>query len=358
MTETEKAMREALYWVLLLADRNPSPRFLTEFGAWLRASPEHVRLFQLAMAQYALGSRLGPITQETGEEWVRRGERIISAFNSAKEMPMANQIWRPSAHSTAPEISPSRRRYWHVAIGAALACVLAIGALWAHRSVGAWKSYVATSSHTASVRLEEGSVLALDPDSIADVRFSSQLREVRLQSGRATFVVVHDPARPFRVNVAFGTVEAIGTQFSVQVQESRAVIEVQDGAVRVTGRSPRDASIELAARERASILLDGSIEFIRRSGLMNGVPLRQIVESVNAKNRVPQIRVEGNACNRPMSGKWHFEDPEQLVRALTGMANLSLTRIGDEVVIRDRDDRSGAGGSSCAVGAGSSEVRQ
>lgn len=81
-----------------------------------------------------------------------------------------------------------------------------------------------TMADGSQVSLDGGTRLALD---------RRHPREVRLDAGRALFVVIHDDARPFLVDVGETTLTDLGTTFDVTRLADGARVSVSEGVVRV-----------------------------------------------------------------------------------------------------------------------------
>jgi transmembrane sensor len=69
---------------------------------------------------------------------------------------------------------------------------------------------------------------------VTETSTAPELEVVQLSNGAATFDVVRNPARVFRVQVANVTVEVLGTHFLVERRDASAWVTVESGRVRVT----------------------------------------------------------------------------------------------------------------------------
>jgi transmembrane sensor len=85
-------------------------------------------------------------------------------------------------------------------------------------------------SGTIPVRLNDGTLIALGPQSHLRVALNRESREVWLE-GRAEFSVVHMTDRPFHVQTAVGEATDLGTRFVVRTDEGTMRIAVFDGRV-------------------------------------------------------------------------------------------------------------------------------
>jgi transmembrane sensor len=134
------------------------------------------------------------------------------------------------------------RRGAGVAVGALVVLVAVAGGarLWRAQS---------PAPDGLTVRFSDGSTASRrEPTAVVLERSSApRLEVVELARGAATFEVVANPARVFRVEVGPVVVEVLGTRFTVERFESAVTVAVERGRVRVTG--PQGDS-ELVGGER------------------------------------------------------------------------------------------------------------
>jgi transmembrane sensor len=83
------------------------------------------------------------------------------------------------------------------------------------------------------VLLPDESIITLNTNSEATVRFSDEERRVHLLSGEAHFNVAPDPERPFSVIAGSGAVQAVGTAFNVHLKGDVVEVTVTQGVVHI-----------------------------------------------------------------------------------------------------------------------------
>ncbi|OGX83755.1 hypothetical protein BEN49_12055 [Hymenobacter coccineus] len=109
----------------------------------------------------------------------------------------------------------------------------------------AWQVRANATARTQTVRLPDGSDVALQPSSRLSYRpgFAGGQRAVYL-SGEAFFQVAHDAAHPFRVLTADLETRVLGTSFTVRAypQQAETVVQVRTGRVRVQPLRPGPAA--------------------------------------------------------------------------------------------------------------------
>src|SRR3546814_17597567 len=87
------------------------------------------------------------------------------------------------------------------------------------------------------LRLADGSSIELGSDSALSVALGNRQRVVTLYKGEAFFTVAADAGRPFVVQAAGGSTQALGTAFNIKTVEGRAIVTVTEHAVLVAARS-------------------------------------------------------------------------------------------------------------------------
>lgn len=207
------------------------------FSAWLRESPAHVREY-LAIATLARDFA-GVVQQSTVD--------VSSPADPAQALSPDNVVdLELSTTRSSPDVDPranGQRTRWHVprvAVGALAASIVAAVVLIASSGGIPWtgRTYETGHGQQQIVQLVDGSVLRLNSDSKATVRFSSSERRVDLKAGQALFDVAHDPTRRFRVVAGGVSVVAIGTRFDVYRRRNATVVTVVEGKVAVAPAAP------------------------------------------------------------------------------------------------------------------------
>src|SRR5690606_5015875 len=79
------------------------------------------------------------------------------------------------------------------------------------------KRYATKVGERLNVRLEDGSIVALNTATVLEVAYSPGRRDVRLVRGQALFEVARNHDRPFIVTAGDRRVTALGTAFDVRV---------------------------------------------------------------------------------------------------------------------------------------------
>ncbi|WP_454675578.1 FecR domain-containing protein [Achromobacter pestifer] len=206
-------MRQAAEWIAQLWSDEASDRDRAECARWRARHPDHEQAWQRLIA---FEDKLAGVPRDAASLALRK----------------------PAAGSGR------RRALRTLGLGAIL-----MSAGYAARQTDAWQS--ATSDfHSATgeiraVTLPDGSHLTLSTGSTVDLLFSDSERLLVLRAGEILVSTASDPtahARPFLVRTRHGSVQALGTRFTVRDDEDTSRVAVFEGAVQIRpARAPESA---------------------------------------------------------------------------------------------------------------------
>ena len=91
--------------------------------------------------------------------------------------------------------------------------------------------YVTAVGQQQSLQLADGSTVQLNTNSQVKVEYNQGYRNIHLLQGQAYFEVAKDPEHPFRVYAGNGRVQALGTAFTLYLQDSSLNVLVTEGKV-------------------------------------------------------------------------------------------------------------------------------
>lgn len=110
---------------------------------------------------------------------------------------------------------------------------------------GVWQAssadYRSATGEQRHVTLEDGTRLTLNTDSAVNLQFDDAQRRILLVAGEIMIATQHEPARadarPLLVATAEGTIQSLGTRFTVRQQAGWTQVAVQESAVEIAPRS-------------------------------------------------------------------------------------------------------------------------
>ncbi|RYG96069.1 MAG: FecR family protein [Alphaproteobacteria bacterium] len=260
--------RQAEEWFALLLDDGATANDRVEFRSWLERSPENV-------AAYSELERL----------WL-----------GAAALP-----------EVLPNASLTRRKL--IKSGGALAVLATAGLGSAIYLKPAAADYRTGVGETARFTLPDGSIAELSTGTAISLDFTSNRRRVLLHEGEAFFIVTADASRPFVVDCRQLRSTALGTQFSVGMQEDRIIVAVTEHTVRVSSptqkQDVREGQSVFFSNDRLSApaLMDVDTQLSWRDGklVFISTPFEDIVASLSRWRPGKIIVMDKTLGRRPVS---------------------------------------------------------
>jgi len=222
----------ALEWLLELQGEDVAPEVVEAWQRWRAAHPDHERAWQRIES---VKDRLRPLSSPVTAELARA--------------------------ALAPPRSPKRRR----AVKVLAVSLFAGGLAWSARDHTPWRQWAADHRTAVGERrslvLADGTQLWLNTASAVNIEFDAAQRRVRLLAGEILIATAKDdasPSRPFLVETAQGTAQALGTRYVVRQRGDDTDVSVFEGKVEIrpNGRGNDGRSIVLPAGYRASYTAD------------------------------------------------------------------------------------------------------
>lgn len=335
--ETDPIAHAAAAW-MLRHDRGLTAAEQDEFSQWLAADPRH----PAAWAEHRWG-------------WEEL-DRLAGMQSSVHAVP-------------DPDLLSPRRSAWAKAGGTGryLYAVLAAAAAVA---VGlfVWQQPVAPtaapSGETPPIRslalieqraLPDGSVIELNRGAVVTEHFTAGERRVRLERGEAHFQVAKDAARPFFVEAGGVAVRAIGTAFSVRLDQASVEVLVTEGKVSVAASSAPGAEpvIPLMGMNERTVVsfapaapapqvtlvppaeIEARLAWQPRLLDFTSVPLPEIVAEFNRRNPVRLVLADDALRQLRLSATFRSDNVEGFVRLMESDFGMNVSwRDDDEIVLR------------------------
>jgi transmembrane sensor len=263
----------------------------------------------------------------------------------------ALRVERGGARLT-PAAAPARMRRIVIVLTTAAAAVAAF-ALLVRRSPeqqpGPATTFATGVGQRDSVRLSDGSVVVLGPQSTLEVSQNFDVaRAVRL-TGDAYFDVKHDAAKPFTVRAGSALIEDIGTTFTIDSDTDGnrvASVSVVEGSVRLRRDSTTAADgVVLAAGDRGWLTANGETTVERNvvgpedvawvtGGLsFRDAPLSRVIAEMERWYGLT-LRVEDSAMlRRHVTTSFEGESADQALRILGLTLGATIERRGESAVI-------------------------
>lgn len=329
--EAADSLAQASDWFMRLRSEGAGVEELAEFKRWTERDGENALAYRRICAS-----------------WQAVGQHATAPEIMAARRDALDDARRASIGRWGTAGSRTRRMLAIAGAAAAMACVVGF-ALW--RGLGERAPlYETTLGERRTLTLSDGSTVTLDARSRIRVAYSSQMRAIALEAGQARFDVAKDPARPFRVTAAGRTVQALGTEFNVELVSDTVLVTLIEGRVAVTAEragllpavlstAPEAAPLEmragqqLVARRAKPASLRSNVNLERATAWQVGKlffdnePLASAAERVNRYAR-EQIEVDASAASVGISGVFNAGDAKAFVEAVTAYFPVSVARSG------------------------------
>ncbi len=224
---------EASEWIAKM-DKGLSESDAEALSTWMRVNPRNETQL-LAMAR----------TWDKMDALARLSEVFPHAFETAP--PPVQQVTRRFAYRFVS--AASFVVIFAIGIAAVLMNQPSDREPTSDAAVSDTATYETAIGGISTIELADGSVITLNTNSRAIVGYSAQQRIVQLERGEIHIDVAHDPTRPLSVIAAGRIVQAVGTSFSVRIDDSQRVeVLVADGRVQIGVREPGTADTDQLGR--------------------------------------------------------------------------------------------------------------
>ncbi len=233
--DNDKAGIEAAQWLLALEEEPDDTALRDRFEAWLAGSPAN----RAAWASTAEVDDMIGSAEYAGHRSRRESQKV-----EATHLFSRLRTTRRRAGLTLATAAIAACIAWFVLPG----IVLRLQA-----------DHLTATAETRSLSLEDGSTVALAPESAIEV-MQGPGRTVRLLKGEALFQVTRNPDRPFRVLANGVETTVLGTEFDVRLLDNGAFVMVREGMVRVDRSGGAAVSERLQAGDWLSVAAAARVE--------------------------------------------------------------------------------------------------
>lgn len=241
---------------------------------------------------------------------------------------------------------PSRRLL--IGGGLGLAAVLGFGVVITPMLLG--RQTLATRvGEIRRVPLEDGSLAAINTNTVVAVALKPERREIVLERGEAWFQVAKDPQRPFVVAAGPVRVQAVGTAFSVRRKGEGARVMVTEGMVEVWSeavagtRRPRQVrageQVFVGDKTGATSPLQRPLEMDRalawREGqiVLDGDTIAAAVNEFNRYNTRKIVIADPRIEGRRVVGWFRTNEPESFARAVARSEGAPIDAADDLIIL-------------------------
>lgn len=325
----------AAEWAVEAAHGEMSPASRAALEAWLAADVRHRGAFVRARA------------------WLRATEDAVMKAHStpASLAPLSgnDNVKRPCEAAFNPPLAGRISWAGRVSAGVAAlaACVLAAIMAGMPALSTFWQSDRAVTEKV--VHFKDGSTATLGDGAQIEVALSDSIRRVTLLSGKATFTVAKDRARPFVVRSGDVYAEATGTVYAVsRAGPTGGTVKVEEGSVLVWARDVRDQAVLLQAG--GSVTLDPGPRSLPSSTAtppaprlpppdlaqisLDNVSVEAAIVRFNRVNSTKIVLADPELGNVRIIGLYRANDPERFAQAVAAISNARVEHSRGTIVIK------------------------
>ena len=220
--------------------------------------------------------------------------------------------------------------------------------------------YATAIGQQKTIRLADGSALQLNTNSQIRLDYSGNYRDIHLLQGEAHFIVAKDKHRPFRVSAGNGLVQAIGTAFTVYLNNNDVEVTMTEGVVVLQSRQAKPANKvqadtlhDLGRLEvgQSAVIEDvrgeaGVVESVQaifkdvspqelerklswRKGyiVFKGAPLAQVVKEVERYSQLSIELTDPSMAPIKIGGQFRVGEVERLLESLEENFGLQVKRL-------------------------------
>jgi len=347
----DEILENATRWILKLDEGDLSADDEKALRIWLRESKRNTAIFM-----------------EVAGTW----DKTDSLSILAELFPENSAV----AHSASPESSLG---WGALAAASIFVAVLGIGFLedqWGEGiSHSTLASYTTEIGKQKTVLLPDSSEVILNTNTQLDVRFTSNARVLYLKQGEVMVSVAPDKNRPLSVVAGDQVIQAIGTEFVVEIMEDQLIdLLVTEGKV-VVGIQPRSSVTEgqqlaqieeeipavltpvvgnTVAAGQQVVLQEGETKDLvtvsqdelevrlswKDGGLVfRSEPLEEVLREVERYTMVRFILTDESLKSQTLTGRFRADDVDALLASLRVNFDIAHEFVGDNrVVLSELDD--------------------
>lgn len=307
MENDDLVSQEAAFWLVALREDSADHELKKRFEAWLAADQENAWAWADTVAVYDMLGELRPPAE------------------AHKASVLALPAWLS-------------QRVGLAIAGAAMAACLAV-AILGDVVLRAQADFVTATAELRSLRLEDGSVVHLGPNSAIDVAVFAGERRLDLLRGEAFFEISHDPQRPFRVIADGVEISVLGTAFDVRLEDAVTAVSVREGRVRVIhgpGRAPLPEPLGRGdwvrvARDgkttRGNLPSDEIAPWLQGQIVARDRPMGEVVGELRRYFNGAIVVMDDNFVRQHVTGVYNLSDPVAALRAVAGAHGGSVRQL-------------------------------
>ena len=226
LDEPKSVQAQASAWLAKLDNDKPSSQDLQAFKRWVNKDEAHIAAFKKVAAAWDelnILTRLPSLLEQKALQC--KGQSKEQRKGRYKDRHKEQSHNENSAQPAMPKFGLATFSFRHIAVAATLVMGLMLGLQQYSNSPQQAMVWTAVGEQK-TITLPDNSVVQLNTNSRIQFDYEGEVRAVYLHQGEAHFSVAKNPDRPFEVYAGTGLVRAIGTAFSVTLNDNSDEINV------------------------------------------------------------------------------------------------------------------------------------
>lgn len=208
------------------------------------------------------------------------------------------------------------------------------------RETGLWQragsDYRTAVGETRAIILADGTQVVLDTASAIDVRYGAHERRIVLRAGAILVTSAQERAarhRPLLVATPQGTATALGTRFSVRLDEASSTVAVFQGSVALQPSQDDAGAVRLQAGQRAGYtrrvvqdvagVEDSAAAWVHGSLVAERMPLGQLLAELG-RYRHGVLRCDAAVAGLRVTGVFSLRDTDRSLANLAASLPVQL----------------------------------
>lgn len=206
--------------------------------------------------------------------------------------------------------------------------------------------------------LQDGSIVHMNTDSVVEVNYTAEYRQLNLIRGEVLFDVKKDPRRPFQVLAKGKITEAIGTKFIIRIDHDDVAVTVTEGRVKLgvvksnhavevldlpkgissnkliyldAGQSASVIEDTLKVAELEPVVLERKTAWLDDEFVFSGESLAHVVDEISRYNNV-DINIAPELRSKPIGGRFRTTDVDRILEALELSEGIKVSRSADGAI--------------------------
>ena len=321
----------AAQW-LVRTDLRGTPEQWAGLEAWMAKSPRHRAAFLRLSVAWRRSNALR-------KHAALSGEADEDLFDPARRRSHEQDYHSPGEPESRIRTFLRAPAFRMVATVVLLAATALVGhAFWSTSGRAPLETYSTQVGEIRKVTLSDNSVLALNTNSLVNVRYTSGHREVELVRGEALFTVAHNTRRPFDVKASGTVVRAVGTEFSVRLRDELSIdVLVSEGRIAINppgqstiwaGMTARVRSGRIVARSLSSDDISDRLSWTNGRLAFHGQTLGEVVSEFNRYNSIQLLVSEPKLSGLRIGGNFQATDPVRFATTLERTYPVHAHRLG------------------------------